>query len=169
MEFKELIKQRSSVRSYEDKVVSRDIIETILDAGRLAPSAKNLQPWYFVVVQDENLEKVKKCYGREWISVVSTIIVICADYKNSWIRADGKNHADIDCAIAIDHMTLSAAEKGLGTCWICKFDAFKCAEILNCPEGIAPVALLPIGYPLDSEKKNKKRKELKEIVIKEGF
>jgi len=84
----------------------------------------------------------------------------------------GKDHCDIDLAIAIDHITLAATDNGLATCWICKFDVMKCAEILKLPYNIYPVALIPLGY--SSEKNNYSerhliRKSIDEIVSWEGY
>ncbi|MFP4621184.1 MAG: nitroreductase family protein [Bacteroidales bacterium] len=173
MDFTEIAKRRFSCRNYQDKKVEEDKIAQILEAARIAPSAKNLQPWHFVVVQDpENLEKVKSCYARDWISSAPMIVIACGDHKGAWYRADGKNHADIDVAIATDHLTLTAADLGLGTCWVCKFDVQKCAHILQLPEGIEPIAMIPIGYPMDqpdTERHERQRKSLQDIVHNEKF
>jgi len=75
-------------------------------------------------------------------------------------------------AIAIDHITLAASDNGLATCWICKFDAMKCSEILKLPSHISPVAIIPLGYPADEpndSERHLKRKPLNEIVSWEGF
>jgi nitroreductase len=85
---------------------------------------------------------------------------------------DGKDHTDIDVSIIIDHMTLAAAEQGLGTCWICNFDALKCAEILQLPSNIEPIAYLPIGYPgkePDDRNRHLVRKELGDFLHHEKF
>ncbi len=173
MKFLELAKKRYSSRKYKKKEVEKDKLLQILEAGRVAPSARNQQPWHFVVVRNkEVLSEIKKCYTREWIQNVPAIIVACGDHRSSWRRADGKDHCDIDISIAIDHMTLAATELELATCWICKFDVMRCAAILELPEGIEPIALLPVGYPDDKTKPDrhdKKRKALKEIVRWDKF
>jgi nitroreductase len=173
MGFIDTAKSRFSCRNYQERQVEEDKIAHILGAARLAPSAKNLQPWHFVVVQDpENLEKIKSCYARDWINSAPLIIVACGDHKGAWYRPDGKNHADIDVAIAVDHLTLAAADIGLGTCWVCKFDVLKCAGILQLPEGIEPIAMVPVGYPVDeanTERHDVQRKSLQEIVHKDKF
>jgi nitroreductase len=93
------------------------------------------------------------------------VIVVCGDHKTSWKRGnDGKDHADIDVAIATDHMTLRAAELGLGTCWVCNFDAEKVSKALNLPGHLEPAVLLPIGRPEEVEAPPKKRKPLSELV-----
>jgi len=151
MGFFELAKQRFSVRKYRDLPVEDGKIRQVLEAGRIAPSAVNYQPWYFIVVRDEVLRRqVAEAYKRDWILQAPVIIVICGDHGRSWKRFDGKDHCDIDAGIAIDHMTLAAAELGLGTCWICAFNAPVVRDIFQLPEAIEPIALLPLGYPAES-------------------
>ena len=173
MDFLDIAKTRYSCRNYLEKKVEEDTITQILDAARLAPSAKNLQAWHFVVIQEpKNLKQVKSCYARDWINSAPLIIVACGDHKSAWFRADGKNHTNIDVAIAVDHLTLAAADLGLGTCWICNFDVLKCAKILQLPEGMEPIAMIPVGYPAskpDTERHKSKRKSLQDIVHKEKF
>lgn len=170
MEFKELINKRFSVRKYKSIAVEKNKLIEVIEAGRLAPSAVNFQPWHFIVVQDpRNLEKVHSVYRREWIRSAPAIIVVCGNHHLSWKRGnDGKDFADIDVAITVDHMTLRAAEMGLGTCWVCNFDAKRCSEIFQLPRHIEPVVLLPLGYP-DEDVKEKNRKPLEEIVHWEKF
>ena len=165
MNLSDIIKNRYSVRNYKDTKVEKEILLEILEAGRLAPSAVNFQPWHFIVIQEENLlTSLKDCYDRSWFKTAPTIIVACADHSQSWKRSsDGKDSADIDLAIAIDHITLKATELGLGTCWVCNFDVNSCSELLNLPQNIEPVALIPLGYP-NSKSPVKKRKPLDEIV-----
>lgn len=166
--FLELAKARYSCRLYDSKPVSREQIEQVLEAARVAPSAVNAQPWHFVVVTQSPLrENIAACYSRPWLGTAPVIIVACGDHSLSWRRADGKDHCDIDMAIAIDHITLAATDLGLATCWICKFDAMKCAEHLKLPSHISPVAMIPLGYPADNvvdSERHLKRKTLDEIV-----
>jgi nitroreductase len=111
-------------------------------------------------------------YHKPWILEAPVIIVVCGDHNVSWRRPDGKNHLDIDIAIAVDHMTLAAAELGLGTCWVCMFNSMLCHEILKLPPNIETVALLPLGYPAEEADVNRhqtKRKPLEEIVHWDKF
>ena len=173
MSFLSLAKQRYSSRSFKPKAVEEEKLLQILEAGRIAPSAKNNQPWYFVVIRDkENLKQITECYQRPWLQEAPVIIVICGDHSKSWRRQDGKDHCDIDIAIAIDHMTLAATDLGLSTCWICKFDVMKCDSILNLPDDIEAIALLPVGYPADSTNSSRHdtlRRPLSDIVHWEKF
>lgn len=166
MSLLETIKQRYSVRKYQNKVVEFDKLNIVLEAGRLAPSAVNFQPWHFIVIQSpEAIHKIHECYHREWFNTAPACIVICGNHQDGWKRkADDKDHTDIDIAIATDHMTLMATELGLGTCWVCNFDVEKTKAALKLPEHIEPIVLLPIGYAALDEKVEKKRKPMNEVV-----
>lgn len=172
MNFLDLAKRRYSVRKFKNKPIEEEKLNYVLEAGRVAPSACNFQPWYFIVVKDEELKKkVADTYGRDWIYKAPVIIAACGDHSQSWHRADGKDHCDIDVAISVTHMTLAAAEQGLGTCWVCAFDAKKCHEVLELPENMEVIALIPIGYPddaVDPDRHAIKRKDMGQIVKIEG-
>lgn len=170
MDLSQLIKKRFSVRNYRNTAVEKEKLEQVLEAGRLAPSAVNFQPWHFIVVQEpNNLKKVYEIYPREWITSAPAVIIACSDHSQSWKRkSDGKDSADIDISIAVDHMTLQATEIGLGTCWVCNFDSKKCSVLFNIPDHIEPVVVLPIGYPAVFAPE-KKRKLLGEITHWEKF
>ncbi|WP_094545914.1 nitroreductase family protein [Petroclostridium xylanilyticum] len=173
MSFLELAKRRYSVRDYKDTPVEEEKILQVLEAGRVAPSAVNYQPLYFIVVRDEELrKKILTTYPRNWIASAPVIIVVCGDHSKAWRRADGKDHCDIDTAIAIDHMTLAATDLGLGTCWVCAFNSMQCHKILGLPSHIEVIALLPLGYPADQadvDRHSTKRKKIEEIVYWDGF
>lgn len=171
MKFKELIEQRYSVRSYQDKKVEKEKLVAVLEAGQIAPSAVNNQPWHFIVVQEtENHKQFSEIYHRDWFNKAPVYIIVCGDHQQSWKRKeDGKDHCDVDAAIAIDHMTLQATELGLGTCWICNFYTEKCKGFFKLPDHIEPIAILTLGYPTDKKAPVKKRKSLEEIVHWEKF
>ncbi len=170
-QFYNLVVNRFSCRKYTPAPVSRDKVLALLDAARLAPSACNRQPWQFVVVDSQQQrDKITACYSRDWVTPVQTFIVACGVHDEAWKRADGKDHTDVDVAIAVEHICLAAASLGLGTCWICNFDVAGVTEALNLPDGVEPIAIIPVGYP-DPELTvpEKKRKELDEIVKWEKF
>lgn len=170
MSFLELAKKRYSVRVYKDIPVEKEKLYQVLEAGRLAPSAVNYQPLHFIVVTEESFKsRIIETYPREWFKKVPAIIIICGDHTMSWKRKDGKDHCDIDAAIAVDHMTLAAADLGLGTCWVCAFDAKKCHEVLGLPENMEPITLMPIGYAAENQEPEKKRKSIDELVSWEGY
>ena len=136
-------------------------VKVVMEAARLAPTACNKQPFRLLCVTDEStLDVLRSAYEREWLKSASCMIVVIADHSQSWHRGnDGKDHADIDAAIATDHMTLRAAELGLGTCWICNFDAAKVHRDLNLGESEEAVVLLPIGYAADEPKPKVRKSE----------
>lgn len=164
MDFIELARKRVSVRGYDPSPVSEGDLGQILEAGRMAPSAANRQPWHFIVIRDPHTKKqLSQAYGRPWFWEAPLIIVVCIEPAKAWTRMDGKNYATVDGAIAMDHMTLCAADLGLGTCWIGAFDPAKVRTILHLPEGVEPLAMTPLGKPADNPRP-KSRKELKDIT-----
>jgi len=166
----EIAKKRYSVRDYKNIPVEREKLLQILEAGRIAPSAVNYQPWHFIVITDEDMKiKVAEAYSRDWFKKAPAIIIACGDHSRSWKRRDGKDFCDIDIAISLDHISLAATELGLGTCWICAFDAVKCHSILNLPENIEVIALMPVGYAEDVPQPEKKRKSIEEIVSWDSY
>ena len=115
MAFIDIAKKRYSSRKYLDKPVDRELLLQVLEAGRVAPSAKNKQPWHFVVItQEAQLKKIRECYERNWLQTAKCIIVVCGDHREAWRRADGKIHTDIDVAITVDHMTLAQTSRIAG-------------------------------------------------------
>lgn len=174
MTFLELAKLRFSSRNYKPQAVEHEKIMKVLEAARIAPSAANKQPWQFVVfTKPESLSKAYQMYHREWFKKSPVVILACAEKNNAWVRPeDQKNHADIDLAIAIDHMTLQATELNLATCWICNFYVQKTKQLFNLPAHIEPIAILTLAYPQDSsnpERHNFQRKKLEDIVNWETF
>lgn len=170
----DLIKKRCSIREYANIPIEQEKLDYIFEAARLAPSACNLQPWRFVIIQSaEGKEKIRSCYERDWFKTAPLYILICGDHTESWKRnADNKDHADIDIAIATEHICLAATELSLGTCWVCHFDTKRCIELFNIPENIEPIVIIPIGYPANSnlfDSTPKKRKSIEEIILKESF
>ena len=144
----DLIAQRYSARAYTQKPVEDEKIEYIMECVRLAPSACNFQPWKFLLLRSEDAQqRIQQCYPREWFNAAPLYILCLADRDKAWVRpADGKSHADIDIAIAVEHLCLAATEQGLGTCWVCNFDAALCRELFELPEHLEPAVVIPIGY-----------------------
>ncbi len=173
MTFLETVIARRSIRCYSSQKVEPEKLNYLLECARLAPSAVNFQPWIFIVVTNpEGKEKLYECYPRDWFKTPPVYIIACGDTSQSWKRKfDGKDHCDIDVSIAIEHICLAAVEKGLGTCWVCNFDAALCKKYFNIPGHIHPVAIIPIGYPSDNEITMEKnpRKLLSEIIKWEKF
>ena len=166
MSFKNIATQRYSVRNYSSKPIDEQILISVLEAAAIAPSAVNFQPWKMIVVTDQAiLKQVQETYPRDWFKTAPACIVALGDHDRGWHRpADGKDHTDIDVAIAIDHLILAATEAGLGTCWVCHFKTGLISEIFDLPANLEPIALIPIGYAAEGSAPNKKRKPLDQLV-----
>lgn len=147
MNFLELAKQRYSVRSFKDQPIEENKLAAVLEAGRIAPTACNNQPQRIkVITSAEDLAKVDECTRYRFGA--PCVLLVCYDKSVSWIRKfDGANSGEIDASIAATHLMMAAWEAGLGSCWVMYFDPAKIAELLCLPDNIAPVAMLPIGYP----------------------
>ncbi|WP_309491837.1 nitroreductase family protein [Candidatus Hecatella orcuttiae] len=160
------IKTRRSIRKYTSEKVDPSLLEKVLEAGRLAPSAHNKQPWHFVVATTpQAVEKVKNAYvGRTEINA-PVFIVVCADPKEAWVReVDGEEFWKIDASIAMQNMILAATELGLGTCWIGAFKEKALKRALKIPRRIRIVAITPLGYPAVKKGEVVDRKPLSQIV-----
>ena len=145
MDFMTLAKKRCSIRAYTDRKVEPEKLAQILEAARIAPTAKNLQPLKLLAVQSEEglvrIGKAANVYGAP------LAIVVCADRDRNWIRPfDGKQTGDIDASILTDHMMLQATELGLGSVWICFFKPDVLREEFALPENLEPINILAIGY-----------------------
>ena len=164
----DIIAQRRSVRKYSNQIIDRQIIEEIIESARLAPSAVNYQPWKFYVCQSEESKQIlRDSYSRDWFNTAPLHILACGNREQSWKRpCDGKDHLDIDIAIAVEHMVLTITEMGLGTCWVCNFDPQIIKNGLKLSENMEPVVILPVGYPenADTDPRHKNRKPLQEIT-----
>ena len=164
MNFLELVKNRYSCRAYKPLDVEQKKLEYILECVRFAPSAVNKQPWRFLVVDNEDgKSKLQQCYNRDWFKTAPMYIIATIRHDEEWVRGDGKRHGDIDIAIAVEHLCLAATEQGLGTCWVCNFDAALCKELFAFPANEEPAVIIPIGYAAD-DIKPKSRKEFDTIV-----
>jgi len=164
MEFREVIRRRYSARAYKPDPVEEGKLEAVLEAARLAPTAANRQPVQFIVIHPQGKEaELRRIYRPEWFWKAPLVIGVCAIPSQAWSRMDGKNYADVDATIAMDHLILAATDVGLGTCWIGAFDPAAAREVLGLPEGVEPVAFTPLGYPAD-EPKPKQRKAISELV-----
>ncbi len=164
MTFKELIHQRYSCRAYRPEPVEEDKLMQVLEAARLAPTAANRQPFQIIVIHIRGKEQdIQKLYHRDWVLQPPILLCICGIEALAWVRRDGKSYLDADAAIVVDHMTLEAAELGLGTCWIAAFDQTAVRDFLHLPDGVEPLFLLTLGYPND-QAGPKARKPLEQIV-----
>ena len=166
MDVMEAIRTRRSVRGYEDRPVEDEKLAAVLEAGRLAPSAKNLQEWRFVVVRDAETRKKLMVAAKDqsFVGEAPVVIACCAETDNH-VMSCGQLCYPIDVAISIDHMTLKATEEGLGTCWIGAFYEDQAKAVLGIPDEIRVVELLALGYPKYGETgRPKSRLAMNEIV-----
>ena len=149
MDFAKLSAERYSLRKYSDKPVEEEKLALILEAGRNAPSAHNLQPQrIFVIKSPEGLEKADSCMNSHFCPPV--ILAVAYDAEAAWKReTDGKNHGEIDAAIAATQMMLQAADLGLGTTYVGMFEPEKLWAAFPEMQGTMPIAMLTLGYPAE--------------------
>ena len=169
MKLKEAVKNRSSIREYEDKPVPENKLYNVLEAARLAPSGANRQNWKFVVVRDPLKRQAlsKASGGQPHVAQASVVIAAVSTMPEGLMRCGVPGYA-VDLAIAVDHMTLAAVDEGLGTCWIGAFTQEAAREILNIPAKYTIVSLLTLGFPKQPGRP-KNRKALDEIICYETF
>jgi nitroreductase len=169
MDFYELIRGRESIRNYDpDRPLSEEILGRILEAGILAPSAVNYQPWRFLVISSpEMLAKVRPCYPRPWFHDAPHILIVVGKESDAWVReADGYNSLETDLTIALDHMILAAEYEGVATCWVGAYDPLMLREALSLADDETVYSITPLGYSKEGFEKrgNKKRKAMEEVV-----
>lgn len=148
MEFLDLAKQRYSVRKFSHEEIEKEKLDRILEAGRIAPTAANLQPQRILVLQgEEDLAKLKNCFPFRFHE--SLALLVCYDKTASWKRIayDNDDSGAIDAAIITTHMMMAATELGLGSVWIGHFDPQAVREVFALPDAFVPVAILLLGYP----------------------
>ena len=167
MEFKEVIKNRYSCKKYGTKQVENEKLEAILNAGRLAPTAKNLQEQHVYVVQSKGalakVDSITPCrYGAP------TVLVVAFDKNNVFTYPGGKRDSGVeDATIVATHMILAAADEGVDSCWINYFDPDKMAEALGLPENEEILMVMDLGYAAEGAgplPNHGSRKELSETV-----
>lgn len=164
MEAFEVIKNRRSIRKYKPSTVPDEHLKRILEAARLAPSAANRQPWQFIIVRNAERKKLlaEAARNQMFFADAGVIIVALADTEASpkWCKQD--------VMIAMEHMVLASTDLWYGTCWIGAFKEERIKQLLEIPERIAVVALLPIGVP-DEKPQPKPRKDFAEIFFNEKY
>jgi nitroreductase len=174
MDFFEAIEKRRSIRKFKPNPVAREDLKKILEAGRLAPSGGNRQPWCFIIVKDSETKRALSIAAdnQNFIADADVVVTALGDpgteskipYKLSATRIFHKQ----DPMIAIEHMVLAATALGYGTCWIGAFNEEEVKGILRIPENLVVVALLPVGVP-DENPKARPRKTFAQIFFKESF
>ena len=165
MEFNEVIIKRTATRKFSDKKVEENKLNNVLEAGRIAPTAKNIQPIkIYVINSDEGIKKLDEAtpcrYGA------NTVLLVCGDTELAYKKGDYSTY-EMDACIVATHLMLAATNEGLDNIWVEMFDENVLRDKYNIPSNLKPICLLPIGYKTDDCPLNplhNKRKELSEIV-----
>jgi nitroreductase len=165
MEFENIIRKRTSVRKFSDKDLENEKLDKILEAGRLAPTAKNNQPFKIYVVNSEEgllkIDNASRCrYGAK------TVLIVCGNKEEAYHKGDYSTY-EMDACIVATHMMLEATNQGINNIWVEMFDGEVLREEFNLSDNIVPICLLPIGYKDENcpaSPNHNKRKDLTELV-----
>ena len=165
MEFEDIIRKRTSVRKFSDTNLEKEKLDKILEAGRLAPTAKNSQPFKIYVVNSEEgllkIDNASRCrYGAK------TVLIVCGNREEAYHKGDYSTY-EMDSCIVATHMMLEATNIGVDNIWVESFDENVLRENFSIPTEYIPVCLLPLGYkavdcPINPL--HEKRKNIEEIV-----
>lgn len=172
MEYRQLIRERYSVRKFSDQPVEDSQVAAILNAARTAPTAVNKQPQRILVLRNaESMAKLKDCTPYTFNAPVA--LIVCCRKDEAWVRPyDGDNSGVIDAAIVGTHIMLAAHDLGLGSTWVGHFDPTALRRSFNFPDNIEPVAIFPIGRPAPDAKpspRHHSRRPLEETVVYDSF
>ncbi len=167
MEFEKVIRERSSTRRFSEKKLEREKLERILEAGRIAPTAKNMQDFKVYVIEGEDaikkLDKTHPCrYGAP------TSLLVCADNAAGFASDEGHKSGVIDASIVATHMLLEATNLGVDNIWTWAWGNQELADIFDLPKTIEPVCVLPLGYRSEEDRGSKmhsQRKDISELVV----
>jgi nitroreductase len=163
LDFFEVIKNRRSIRKYQDKTVEKEKLQKVLEAARLSPSAMNRQPYKLLVVTSRGiLAKVDSACNQRWEAPI--MIVMVSSPKEAWVREDGEEFWKADAAIAMNQVSLAAFAEGLGTCWIAAFKENEVKEILGVDSDSRIPFLSPLGYPAENKGPITNRKTIESLV-----
>lgn len=167
MEFNDVIKNRYSCRKFSDKKIEREKLQSILEAGRIAPTAKNYQEQHIYVIEsDDILSKIDTATSCRYNA--PTVLAICYNKDNTFTYPNtNKNSGVEDVSIVATHIMLSATNEGIDSCWLNWYDMDMMVKILNIPSNEELVLLMDLGYAKEDSlpsKKHNDRKELKEMV-----
>jgi nitroreductase len=178
MTFLDLAHKRQSDRGYNDRPVSREQIERCLEAARLAPSACNSQPWFFVVVDDPALrlqvaERLQDMVMNRFAAGAPVLVAVVAEPQGLVPRLAGlvkeKPYYLMDIGMAVENLCLQAADEGLGSCILGWFDEPGVKRLLGIPKGKRVPLVITLGYPQDPTTRAKVRKEPADIWSYNGY
>lgn len=173
MNLDEAIKNRRSVRSFKSEPIPPEKIEKIIEAGHWAPSAGNKQPLEIVKIEKEkNLEKLAKAANdQNFIKEAPISLVVCANVprtSNTYGKRGKRMYIYQDTAAAIQNMLLKAYSLGYGSCWVGSFKDLEVKELINAPDSVKPVAIIPLGKPAEKPETPSRRK-IEEFTHKEEY
>lgn len=169
MDVLEAIRSRRSCRKFETKDIPQEAVDSIVDCGRIAPSAGNRQPWVFIEVRDQVLkQKLVETTNnyKAFMGEAPVIIVVCGDAEDCAVRFEDRGRSLYvyqDCAAAVTNMLLAAVSYGLSTCWIGAFKESEARSALDLPPNLRPLTMIPLGYP-DYEPAARPLKPREEVV-----
>jgi len=168
MTLMEAIKGRRSIRAYDSRPVEEEKIKAVLEAARLAPSARNRQKWQFIIVTDPQMKEkmFDACNNQPSVKQAPAVIVACG--KDPGMMSCEQPVETIDVSIAFSFLILKAYEEGLGTCWLGNFNKDKIKSALGIPDNVSVVAVTPIGYPAENPDA-KPRVALEEIISRDKY
>jgi len=160
---------RRSIRSFTAQTLEKDQVERILEAGRLAPSAKNRQEWRFIVIQKKEIRQkmMEAAFSQEYVGQAPAVIAVCTtniDYR----MPNGQAAYPVDLTFAASHMVLQAVHEGLGTCCITTFDEQEVRELLTIPFSMRVVLLILVGYA-DESPEPTPRKSIRQISARDHW
>lgn len=163
MDVYEAIKARRSIRAYKPDPVPEEVLKRVLEAARLAPSARNRQEWRFLVVTDGDriARLAEAANGQSFVAEAPVYLAFCATKMH--VMGCGVDAGVVDTSIPLAYVTLAAVAEGLGTCWLGAFDQEKTREILGVPEDVLIVGVTPLGYPARDPAATS-RKSFEEVV-----
>lgn len=173
MDVLEVIKGRRSIRAFKKQDVSKETIEKLIETATWAPSAGNIQPWEFIIVRNPEVKRrlAEAALSQAFIEEAPVVIVVCAN-ENRSSQGYGMRGKTLYCiqdtAAATQNILLTAHSFGLGTCWVGAFREEEAKEVLKTPQGIRPVAIIPIGYPAETPTPRSKR-PIKDIIHYETY
>jgi nitroreductase len=173
LELQEAIKGRRSIRNFKKQNIPEETITQLIEAASYAPSAGNIQPWQFIIIRKPAIKKklAESALNQAHVEQAPVVIVVCADEKRSSMGygTRGKTlYCLQDTAAATQNILLTAHSLGLGTCWIGAFNEDEAREAVNAPEGVRPVAIIPVGVP-NGNPKQRSRRLLSQITHFDSF
>ena len=167
--FFNLASSRFSVRKYDGRHVKKNKLKKILEAGRIAPTAKNIQPQKIYVIQsEEGIKKINDCC--QCIYGAKTVLLVCYDKNIVWKNQFNPEitSGDVDCSIVLTHMMLEAQDQGVNSCWVAYFDHDLVSKTFELPQNIVPVAIMPMGYGCEGvvpTPNHSNKKPLEEMIV----